>query len=323
MSSIKSLPAVEPIDIAARYRHILPRPQQPNFAAHIEGVDLSRPLSAEVKAELYQALLDFEVIFLPPQAITLDQHVELASIFGPVAPGAFFPRQDGHPLVEVIEFDERRPPEVNIWHSDLTWLAEPPNGTVIQIVEPPAHGGATAWASLTRAYATLSPGLQQYLAGLTATHTWEISGWRQAVERLGGVAALAQALEKYPPVQQPVVRPHPETGKPVLYVNENFTKHIDGVHFRESRGLLEFLREWIVQPEFLYIHKWEKNGIAIWDNRSTQHYALADYWPQRRVNNRVTFNRATAGATTLSTYHAIATPAAHPAAQPSDEAVEA
>lgn len=107
-------------------------------------------------------------------------------------------------------------------------------------------------------------------------------------------------------MQHPVVRNHPETGKPVLFVNENFTRHIDDVHFRESRGLLEFLREWIVQPEFTYTHKWDKNGIAIWDNRSTQHYALADYWPQRRVNHRVTFNRATAQATTTSTYHAVA-----------------
>jgi taurine dioxygenase len=305
MSTIKHLPAGAPIDIASRYKHITPVPHQPNFAAHIEGIDLSKPLSAEVKAELYQALLDFEVIFLPPQEITVEQHVELASIFGPVAHGAFFPRKDGHPLVEVIEFDERRPPEVNIWHSDLTWLAEPPNGTVIQIIEPPAQGGATAWASLSRAYANLSPGLQYYLSTLTATHTWEISGWRDAIERLGGKDALAAALDKYRPVQHPVVRQHPESGRPVLFINENFTRHIDGVHFRESRGLLEFLREWIVQPEFLYIHKWEKNGIAIWDNRSTQHYALADYWPQRRVNQRVTFNRVTAAPTTISTHHEI------------------
>lgn len=305
MSTLKSLPILQPVDIATRYRHIQPIPQQPNFAAHIEGVDLSRPLSADVKRELYQALLDFEVIFLPPQAITLDQHVELASVFGPVAPGAFFPRKDGHPLVEVIEFDEKRPPEVNIWHSDLTWLAEPPNGTVIQIVEPPAHGGSTAWASLSRAFTALSPSLQDYLATLTATHTWEISGWRNALEHIGGRDALIAAIDRFKPVQHPVVRTHPESGKKVLFVNENFTKHIDGVHFRESRGVLEFLREWIVQPEFTYTHKWQKNGIAVWDNRSTQHYALADYWPQRRVNNRVTFNRVTAGPTLTSTHRAV------------------
>lgn len=305
MATIKHLPAAPAIDIPGRYRHLHPVPQQPGFAAHIEGVDLRRPLTPEVRRELHQALLDFEVIFLPPQEISLEKHVELARVFGPVAPGAFFPRRDGHHFVEVIEFDESRPPEVNVWHSDLTWLAEPPNGTVIQIVEPPTQGGGTAWASLSRAFAALSEGLKTHLRGLTATHSWEISGWRQAVERIGGTAALHQALAKYPPVQHPVVRSHPESGKEVLFVNENFTQHLDGLHFRESRGLLEFLREWIVQPEFLYIHKWQKNGIAIWDNRSTQHYALADYWPQRRVNNRVTFNRVTAAATTESTHAAL------------------
>lgn len=294
MTTLKALPAVAPIDIDRHYRHIRPVPQQPNFAAHIEGVDLSRPLTPEVRAELVQALLDFEVIFLPPQALTPDQHVALASVFGDVAPGAFFPRKDGHPLVEVIVFDEQHPPEINVWHSDLTWLAEPPNGTVIQIVEPPPHGGGTTWASLSRAYAALSPGMQRYLSGLTATHTWEISGWREALEHRGGKEALHAALERFKPVRHPVVRTHPESGKPVLFVNENFTQHIDDVHFREGRGLLEFLREWIVQPEFTYTHRWQKNGIAIWDNRSTQHYALADYWPQRRVNHRVTFHRATA-----------------------------
>lgn len=305
MSHTHSIPAPEPIDIAARYRHIRPRPQQPNFAAHIDGVDLTKPLPDGVKRELYQALLDFEVIFLPPQAITLDQHVALAEVFGPVAPGAFFPRKDGHPLVEVITFDAEHPPEVNVWHSDLTWLAEPPNGTVIQITEPPPAGCATAWASLSRAFAALSPGLQQHLRALTATHTWEISGWRDALERLGGEGVLAQALKQYKPVKHPVVRRHPESGKDVLFVNENFTKHIDGLHFRESRGLLEFLREWIVQPEFTYTHVWQPHGIAIWDNRSTQHYALADYWPARRVNHRVTFNRVTAGAAAQSTFHAV------------------
>lgn len=105
----------------------------------------------------------------------------------------------------------------------------------------------------------------------------------------------------YKPVSHPVVRPHPESGKPVLFVNENFTKHIDGLHFRESRAVLEFLREWIVQPQFVYSHKWEKNGIAVWDNRTTQHFAAADYWPARRVTHRVTFNPRSAAAVTKNT----------------------
>lgn len=294
----------ELIPIASRYRHIRPVPQQPNFAAHIEGVDLSRPLSPEVKQELYQALLDFEVIFLPPQPLTEAQHVDLASAFGQPAPGAFFPRKEGHPFVEVIVFDEKRAPEINIWHSDLTWLPEPPAGTVVQITELPDTGGNTTWASLSKAFEALSPAYQQYLQGLTATHTWEISGWREAVGNAGD-EALFKALQKYRPVHHPVVRVHPESGRPVLFVNENFTKQIDGLHFRESRAQLEFLREWIVQPEFTYQHKWHPHGIAIWDNRSTQHYASADYWPHRRVTQRVTFNHHSSAPTTQTTHEAV------------------
>jgi len=256
MSTLRSLASIEPIDIPSRYRHIVPVPQQPNFAAHIEGLDLGRPLSVEVKRELYQALLDFEVIFLPPQQITLDQHVELASIFGTVAPGAFFPRKDGHPLVEVIAFDEQRPPEVNVWHSDLTCAAARRRHGLGQPVARVC--GAVARAAAIPVGVDGHPYLgDQRLARRAGS--------------FGGIDTQTQALAKYPPVQQPVVRTHPESGKKVLFVNENFTRHIDGVHFRESRGLLEFLREWIVQPEFTYTHKWRQNGIAIWDNRTTQH----------------------------------------------------
>ncbi len=288
-------------DIAARYRHIRPQPQQPGFAALVEGVDLTQPIPLEVRRELYQALLDFEVLLFPPQRITADQHIALASVFGSIAPGAFFERVEGHPEVERIVFDADRKPSIDVWHSDLTWLPQPPNGTVIQITELPAQGGNTAWASLSKAYAALSPGLQTYLASLSATHTWEISGWRNALESHGGVPALASALGHYPPVQHPVVRVHPESGRKVLFVNENFTRHIDGIPQRESRGILAFLREWIVQPEFVYQHKWQPGGLAVWDNRTTQHYAAADYWPGRRVTQRVTFNGFDAPPTTRST----------------------
>lgn len=282
------------------YRHIGVESQLPGFAAHITGVDLQQPLKAEVRRELYLALLEFEVLLFPPQTLTPDQHVELASVFGPVAPGAFFPRKDGHPFLEVIEFNEKRKPEIDVWHSDLTWLPQPPAGTVVQITDLPEHGGNTSWASLSKALAALSPGYQQFLGTLTATHTWEISGWRNALANLGD-EALIKALQLYKPVQHPVVRPHPESGKPVLFVNENFTKHIDGLHFRESRAVLEFLREWIVQPQFVHTHKWERNGIAVWDNRTTQHFAAADYWPHRRVTHRVTFNPRSAATTGQST----------------------
>jgi len=302
--TLSRINSVKPVDITNRYQHIRPLPQLPNFAAHID-IDLNQPLSADVQRELYQALLDFEVLFFPPQEITPDQHVALARVFGDLATGAFFPRKAGEPQLEVIEFDEHRPPEINIWHSDLSWLPNPPTGSVIQITELPDQGGNTSWASLSAAFAALSPGLQHYLGQLTASHTWEVSGWRDAIAKAGD-DALASAIKAYKPVSHPVVRTHPESGKQVLYVSENFTKHIEHVNFRESRGLLQFLREWIVQPEFVYTHKWQRNGIAVWDNRTTQHHASADYWPQRRVTQRVTFNARGEGDARLTPHEQVA-----------------
>lgn len=290
MTSIRTAKSVKNIiPIEDRYHQIRPVPKLPNFAAEIHGVDLSKPISQEVRDELYQALLDFEVLFFPPQELTPDQHLELASVFGPVAQGAYFPRKPGHSDIEVIENDENRPPSIDHWHSDLTWLDQPPAGTVIQITEVPPVGGTTSWASLSKAYDALSPHFKEYLANLEATHTWEVSNWRNYLANLGE-EVLINSVRQFKPVVHPVVKPHPESGKKVLFVNETFTQKINDVPLLESREILRFLTHWLKQPEFIYSHHWEKNGIAVWDNRTTQHYASADYWPHRRVNQRVTFD---------------------------------
>lgn len=283
----KAVQSLIPVD--TRYRHIKPVPQLPNFAAHIEGVDLTRPIPEATRQELYQALLDFEVLFFPPQPLTPDQHLALASVFGPVAEGAYFPRKEGSTQIELIENDAARPPSIDHWHSDVTWVEQPPAGTVIQITELPDAGGNTSWASMSKAFNALSPGLREYLRGVKAVHTWEISNWRNY---LGGFGddVLANAIKQFQPVTHPVVRPHPDSGKEVLFVNETFTRNIVGIPAIESKEMLRFLAQWLKQPEFIYTHKWQAHGIAVWDNRSTQHYAAADYWPHRRVNQRVTFN---------------------------------
>jgi taurine dioxygenase len=92
-------------------------------------------------------------------------------------------------------------------------------------------------------------------------------------------------------VVHPVVRVNPDSGRKCIYVNSDFTRHIEGIDRHEAVGMLRFLMDWMKKPEFMVHHQWEAHGITIWDNRSTQHYALADYWPHRRVNQRVTFNQ--------------------------------
>ncbi len=278
----------DPVNLAARYEHLQVTPRMPNFAAWIDGVDLSKPIPARIRRELRQALWDFEVIFLRPQPMSVERHVELASVFGKVSQGSFFERSVEHPNVEMIVTNRERPPGIDNWHTDITWMQYPALGTVIQITETPPSGGNTCWVSTSKAFDALSEGMKQYLMPLSATHTWEASGFRDFLGRYGE-EALLQAMRLFKPVSHPVVLRHPQSGRDCLYVNSVFTKRINGLDYRESDGILKLLTDWLQRPEFMVHHAWEKDGIAIWDNRATQHYANADYWPQKRINRRVTF----------------------------------
>jgi len=277
------------VNLAKRYKHICPVPRIPNFAAWIEGVDLTQPLSAEVQAELRLALWDFEVIFFRPQKITPQQHIALAKVFGPISNGSYFERKKAHPEIEMIVNDKDRPPAIDSWHTDISWKERPPLGTAIQITVTPPAGGNTCWISTSKAFEWLSPGMQKYLKGLQAEHTWEVSGFRDILGSRGDEALIA-ALKAYKPVIHPVIRTNPDSGRSCIFINSSFTKRILGLDRQEAEGVLTFLKDWLKKPEFMIHHQWEADGIAVWDNRSTQHYALADYWPHERVNQRVTFD---------------------------------
>lgn len=277
------------IDIKRRYKRITPVPRMPNFAAWIEGVDLTQPLDAATCQELRRALDDFEVIFFRPQKITPAQHVALARVFGPISNGSYFERRADVPEMEIIENDRARPPSIDAWHTDISWKKDAPLGTAIQITVTPPAGGNTCWSSMSKAYEWLSPGMQRYLEGLSAVHTWEVSGFRDALAR-DSDDALVAAIRNFKPVEHPIVRKHPGSGRKCLYVNSSFTRNIVGVDRRESAAILRFLFDWVQRPDFMVHHQWDANGIAIWDNRSTQHYAVADYWPHHRINQRVTFD---------------------------------
>jgi taurine dioxygenase len=215
--------------------------------------------------------------------------VALAKVFGPVSAGSYFDRKPGAPELEMIVSDREHPPNIDNWHTDISWKLQPPLGTAIQITDTPPAGGNTCWVSTSKAYDWLSPGMQKYLEGLTAVHTWEVSAFRELLGQRGDDALLA-AIKAFKPVVHPVVRKNPDSGRKCIFVNADFTRNIQGVDRHEARGILNFLLEWLKKPEFMIHHQWEAGGIAIWDNRSTQHYAVADYWPHHRVNQRVTFD---------------------------------
>lgn len=278
-------------DLASPYTRFVAEPYTPNIGATLHGLDLSQPLDAATQAELRRALAEHEVIFFRDQQLTPAQQVEFTRLFGNVAEvKAFFPRLADQPEIEIVESTAECPKAANNWHADITWRDNPPVGTSLYAQVVPASGGDTIWASLTRAYASLKPELQAYLETLTAVHSWEISGWTEYLLHKDATGEqLREARAKYPPVEHPVVRVHPVTGKKILYVNPTFTSHIKGLPRAQSDALLTQLFDLAKVPEFQARLRWQAGTLAVWDNRSTQHYAVGDYFPAHRKLHRITF----------------------------------
>lgn len=277
-------------DLPSSYTRFKAEPYTPNIGAVIHGLDLSQPLDETAQSELRHTLAHHEVIFFRDQQLTPAQQVAFTRTFGNVAEvKAFFPRLESHPEIEIVESTAERRYAANNWHSDITWREQPPLGTSLYAQVIPASGGDTIWASLTKAYESLEPTFQAYLETLTAIHTWEISGWTEYLLRKDASGEeLKAARAKYPPVEHPVVRVHPVTGKKILYVNSTFTSHIKGLTRSRSDALLTQLFELARVPEFHARLKWQTGTLAVWDNRSTQHYAVGDYFPQHRKLHRIT-----------------------------------
>lgn len=266
-------------------------PMNPVIGAEIHGLDLSKPLGERTVAGIKQALLDHQVIFFRGQELDPDSHMRLAGIFGELEPPhPIFPKIESHPQIAVLENGENRPPETNIWHTDVTWRDKPPLGSVLYGAEIPASGGDTMWASMTALYEALSPSMQKMLEGLRAVHSIAVFANSGNYETSQDAERMMEVLKLYPPQSHPVIRTHPETGKKALFVNATFTTHIEGLPLDESAAILKFLAEKVKTPEFQVRFKWEKGSVAIWDNRATQHYAVADYYPQYRRMHRITIN---------------------------------
>lgn len=278
-------------DLPRNYTRFFAEPYTPTIGAYIHGLDLTRPLDELAQQELKTALAEHEVIFFREQQLTPNQQVEFTRIFGHVNEvKAFFPRLEDQHEIEVIESTATRPSAANNWHADITWRENPPIGTSLYSQVIPSCGGDTIWVSLTQAFDDLQKDFKAYLETLTAVHTWEISGWTEyLLNKDANGKELALARAKYPPVEHPVVRVHPVTGKKILYVNPTFTSHIKGFSREQSDALLSQLFALITVPEYQARFRWQPHTLAVWDNRSTQHYAVGDYFPHHRKLHRITF----------------------------------
>lgn len=248
---------------------------------------------AGMVAEIKALLLRHKVLFFRNQDISRAEHVAFARHFGDLEDHPVAGSDPDHPgLVRIYKNpDSPNDRYENAWHTDATWREKPPMGCVLRCVECPPVGGDTMWANMVLAYEKLPEHIKTQIAGLRARHSIEASfGAAMPIEKR--LALKAQ----FPDAEHPVVRTHPETGEKILFVNA-FATHFTNFHTAANvrcgqdyapgaAQLLHYLMSQVQIPEYQVRWRWQPNSMAMWDNRSTQHYAVMDYPPCHRKMER-------------------------------------
>jgi taurine dioxygenase len=267
------------------------RPIAGHIGAEIHGVDLSQPLDAETVGAIRAALLKHRVVFFRDQHITQAQHVTFGRYFGSVTPAhptlpAVFPDYPEILLLDNQQSAKQGGPRIESrWHTDVTFVPNPPMASILRGLVVPPYGGDTQWTNLAIAYERLSDAIKQMIDGLHAVHHNSLPILRGEMS-----TELKQQFESRPISSlHPMVRVHPETGEKVLFVNPNFTSHIYELSRPESRHILAMLYEQLANPEYTCRFRWEPGSIAFWDNRSTAHLVPTDVPPgMHRSMQRIT-----------------------------------
>ena len=263
------------------------RPLAGAIGAELFGVDL-RGLDEPAVVAIRQAWLDHLVIFFRDQNLTPAQLVAFARRIGEPIEYPFLQGLDGFPeITPVVKLEHETINFGGIWHSDTAYLQHPPMGSMLLAREVPPRGGDTLFASMYRAYETLSPGMRRLLAGLVAVNSSAKADVTKTREDRLRDGARTDARQEYEALH-PAVRTHPKTGRKALYVNRGHTVRFAGMTEEESAPLLDFLFAHQTRPEFTCRFRWQADSLAIWDNRCAQHYPLNDYHGYRRIMHRVT-----------------------------------
>ena len=257
------------------------------LGAYVEA-DLREAIGArELRDALREALLEHEVLFLRDQRLSARQFQAFGEQLGILEPHPAYPTVPDAPGVQILESTPEAPSRIEVWHSDMTFRETPPALTLLYAQVVPEVGGDTLWASARAAYDGLSAPLRNLLHGLHAVHDFA-HGFRESLEAPGGRERLREAVAANPPVTHPVVRAHPASGKRALYVNALFTTRLEPLPRRESDALLAFLCRETTADEYTVRLSWRPGTVAIWDNRTTQHKPVNDYFPQHRRMYRLT-----------------------------------
>lgn len=266
------------------------RPLTGACGAEIFGVDIAAPLAPDVVSQIRSTLVERGVVFFRDQTLTHDTHKSFARLFGEIVVNPVYGHVEGHP--EVMPVIKEPTDKYNIgdtWHSDMSYVEEPPLGSILYAREVPPWGGDTLWSNMTVAYDALSDGMKKLLDGRRAVHSDRYLTGRLEERNADRSTRLREdrAGQELKAVH-PVVRTHDESGRKALYVNFPFTWAFEGMSREESQPLLQQLFEHATRPEFCCRFRWQQGSVAFWDNRCTMHYACNDYQGRRREMYRIT-----------------------------------
>ena len=262
----------------------------PNIGAEIVGTNIFDNLTATLCDKIYKTLIENKVIFFRNQQLTNDQHINLAKSFGEIEPPhPVYPHVEQYPEIVLLENDEKRPPNTDVWHTDVTFKPNPPFASILHSKIIPPYGGDTLWSCLSSIYEALPSEIKKYLKTLKAVH--DMGDFRNTYtnnEPIGAAHKLNEGHKKFGSSIHPIVKTHPVTNNNYIYINPGFTTHIVGLNATDSSNLLNYLFNFMNKPEFQIRFKWTNNTLAMWDNRCTMHYAIGDYMPHKRTMHRVT-----------------------------------
>ena len=273
------------------------RPMTGNIGAEIEGLDLKAPISPALSEALRVALWAHQVIVFRDQNLDIPAQKRLTQVFGRIMRLPYVePTADDAEVIAVLKEASERNVGVfgGDWHSDFSFLAKPPSGSVLNAVEVPAYGGDTVWANQTAAYDALPPELRDMIDGRDAIHVGKPYGVKYAPPeetRAGGSIRMVRGdPEADRETRHPAVLIHPHSGRKALFVNPIYTTRLDGMSDAGSAPILEALYKHCIRPEFCCRLRWTPGAVAVWDNRTTLHYAVNDYDGSRRLLYRTTFD---------------------------------
>ena len=260
--------------------------------ARISGVDVTTLSDGEFQ-ELRALACEYGVVFLSQQELSVQQQVEFSHRFGPAAESPFIEPSPDHPEVIKVLKEARDGNAFNFggaWHSDFSFLATPPSFTILHALDIPPYGGDTLWSCMAAAYDALNPLQKELFATLQAVHTARDAYSPKLQPLHSGLSGMTIVCDESANdiSLHPLVTTHPETGKKILFFNRAYVRDLVGIDGDEKTRLLEWLHLHTTDAKFTVRHKWNAGDLAIWDNRSTQHYALNDYAGFRRELHRTT-----------------------------------